>query len=94
MSNKSVVANLVAELVVAQVLGPCQQSEGAWFNKGIPVPCLAADRAIALVCARVEIDVRLELDCAAVTAAFVHLQHPMSLQRIGEVYRGSVLREA
>jgi hypothetical protein len=70
-----VVRALPAELVVAQLVLPRQQSKCGRFDDRIPVPYFCADGTVALVRTRAQINVGLKADGSAMATSPVCFRH-------------------
>src|SRR5690349_13297195 len=76
---EEMLALLAAEAIFAERTLARQQPERVGLDDGIPVAGLRADRAVALVRALREVDVRLELPRAGKAAGPVGFQHGLFL---------------
>ena len=64
-----------AELIISQVGLACEQPKVLGLDEDAPIPPLAADRAVAPRTPGAEVDIGLEADATAVTAAVIGLFH-------------------
>ena len=73
--------NAVAvELILRQIVLALKQPKLLWLHGGPPIAGLLADRTIALAGALAQIEIDLETNCAAMTAAVIRLVHKRSLE--------------